>query len=344
MPEEPTNLDSVDETNEEAGTSDHDSAAGGPHRDQRHAWRPLVHPYLLKVASKISDQGRKDQSISFPIGRFDILATPLDQDLAILAAEGHLPDQSHRLLVSDALGLEILLGVAHRKYEKSGDAPHAPTGAAVEKGLNLAYRLSHTMTVEMHQLTESGLTDAANEVQDSRRRLTLIIDEVEQAFKGPKTEAKGEPDQERFVYQWDSSGSASKSVASPVEVSKKRPAPEPTPKANGLKGLALAVLVIIFGLILAQLWLNRPRELRDFSPEDFPGVPGIEQVINRSPVLVIVVSERQWTAADNFEKKEAIELVGTVINPAGYRRAEFRSRSNPDLASWNGGTDIVIKE
>lgn len=344
MPEEPTNLDSADETEGATAAYDRDSAAEESHQDRKLSWRPLAHPYLVKLGTKVLDQGRTNQSITFPIGRFEILATPLDQDLALLAAKGQLPEQSHRLLVADALGLEILIAVAHRKFEKSGDPSHGATGNAVEKGLNLAYRLSHTMTLELHQLTEKGLETEANEVEDSRRRLTSLINDVEQAFKDPKTEEEDKPDQGQFVYQWDSSGSASETTRSPVEVSRKGPTPAPAPGRNGLKGLALAVLVIIFGLVLAQLWLNRPRELRDFSADDFPAVPGIEQVVNRSPVLVIVVSDRQWTAADRFEKKEAIESVVTLIEPAGYRRAEVRSKSNPDLASWNGGTDIVIND
>ncbi len=349
MPEEPTASNSTDETTDEACQSDlsaevEEPSQDAPSQDTVPPWRPLVRPYLLRLASKINDQGRREYSISFPIGRFNILASPLDQDLALIAAGGHSPDQSHRLLLLDAIGLEILIAVAHRKFEKSRDADSTEDWGPVEEGLNFGYRLSHAMTKEMRRMRDEGLTDATNEVQDARRRLTSFIDEVEQADRGGKTEPEDGPGQERFVYQWDSSGTASDTARRPVEVSRTRRSATPGPQGIWLRRLALTVLVVIFGLILTQLWLNRYRQLQDFSTEDFPGVPGIEQVINRSPVLLIIVSEEQWATKDRPEKEELIDSVRKIIEPAGYKRVEFRSTISPDLASWNSGDRIVISK
>lgn len=344
MPEEPTNRDSADEANGETPATDRSSTADDSHQDRKFTWRSHAHPYLVKFSSKLLDQGQSNQTISFPIGQFELAASPLDQDLALLAAKDELPDRSDRLLIADALGLEILIAVTHRKFEKSGEPPHGAAGTAVEKALNLGYRLSHAMALEMHQLREKGLEDEADEVEESRRRLTSLVDEAERAFKKPNNGDEAQPAQDRFVYQWDSSGSASDGANRPDEAPRTRPAPTPAAERNGRKAAALAVLVIIFGLILGRLWVNRQRELRDFSPENFSDVPGIEQVVNRSPVLVIIVSDRPWTAADRLEKKEAIESVAAIIKPAGYRRAEIRSRSNPDLASWDARGDITINE
>ena len=349
MPEEPTASNSTDETTDEAYPSDgsdktEEPSQGAPSRSTVPTWRPLVRPYLLRLASKISDQGRKDYSISFPIGRFNILASPLDQDLALIAAEGHSPDQPHRLFLLDAMGLEILIAVAFRKFEKSRETGDTEDWGPVEEGLNFGYRLSHAITIEMRRMTDEGLTGAANELQDARRRLTSLIDEVEKTGGETKSEPKDSPGQECFVYHWDSSGSASDMARRPVEVSRNRPSSAQAQRGAGLKRLALTVLVVILGLILTQLWLNRERELQDFSSEDFPKVPGIEQVVNRSPVLLIIVSERQWNASDRYEKNEAIDSVRMIVEPAGYKRVEFRSRLSANLASWNGGKKVVIKK
>jgi len=348
MPDEPTKSDSTDGTTEEAGlpeqsTEVKEASKGRPSSKKVPTWRPLAHPYLLRLASKINAQGRKEHSISFPIGQLNILVSPLDQDLALMTAEGHNPESPHHLLLLDAVGLEILIAVAHRKFEKSRDTDTPEAWDPVEKGLNLGYRLSHAMTIEMREMSDEGLTDAANEVQDARRRLTSLIDEVEQTNRGRRAEPEEEPGQERFVYQWDSSGSTSDFDRGPVEVSRKRTSAAPGTNRTGLKRLALTALIIVFGLVLIQIWMNRPRQLQDFSTEDFPKVPGIEQVVNRSPVLLIIVSEEPWTASDRYEKNEAIDSVRKIVEPAGYKRVEFRSKISADLASWNGGTDIVIK-
>ncbi len=311
-------------------------AAGTP------PWRPLVHPYLLRLASKITKDGAKEQAISFPIGRSNILVSPLDQVLALRAAENLDPEHPHHLVLLDALGLEILLAVARRKTGKSEGSEKTEAKDRLEQGLDFSYRLSHTMTIEIHRLRDQGGMDAADEVHDARSRLTSLVAKIEHGVKNETAELEDTPEQGRFLYQWDSSGSASGSIRRPVDTSKTPTSSPPAGINKGRQHLVLAVLLLVFGAVAINLWLSRSRQLQDFSVEDFPKVPGIEQVINRSPVLLIVVSERQWTASDRYEKSEAIDSVRKIIEPAGYRRAEFRSRISGNLASWNGGSNIVI--
>lgn len=307
-------------------------------------WRPLVKPYLLRLASKITDEGPKEHSISFPIGRSNILVSPLDQVLALRAAEDLDPEQPHHLLLLDALGLEILLAVARRKAEKSEGSEKTAAGDRLEQGLDFSYRLSHAMTIELRTLRDQGGMDGADEIHDARRRLTSLIDEIEHVVKNETAELDDTPEQGRFLYQWDSSGSASGTTRHPVNTSKTPTSSPPAGTDKGRQHLVLAVLILVLGAVVTNLWLGRSRQLQDFSIEDFPKVPGIEQVVNRSPVLLIVVSERQWTASDRYEKSEAIDSVRKIIEPAGYTRVEFRSPVSGNLASWSGGNGIVIPE
>ena len=46
-----------------------------------------------------------------------------------------------------------------------------------------------------------------------------------------------------------------------------------------------------------------------------------------------IVSEEQWKGADRFDKEHAVASVRKKIEPAGYRRAEFRSTISSNLAS-----------
>ncbi|MCK5378347.1 MAG: hypothetical protein KAJ78_03040 [Acidobacteria bacterium] len=335
--------DATDETIGECLQPDQPGEVQGTSSDQPAPWRPLVYPYLLKLASKIKDKGRKEHSISFPIGRVDILISPLDQDLALSTSESCDPEEQHLLLIRDAIGMGILIVVAQRKYENPGGAEDPKNLDRVERGLNFGYRLSHAMTVEMRRLRNEDLMDAANEVQDSRRRLTLLINEAEEAVRSGKPERE-RPDQQRFVYQWDSSGAGSDTAHRPVTGPGGHTSTAPAPPRKGRKPLVLAVLIVVLGVVLAGLWQNRARQLPDFSTGDFPEVPGIEKVINRSPVILIIVSERQWAAADRFEKEQAVTSVRKVIEPAGYKQAEFRSANSPRLASWKGGNNIVIEK
>ena len=223
------------------------------------------------------------------------------------------------------------------------------TADRIEKGLDCGYRLSHMMTVEMRRLRNDGLVDAAAEVQDARRRLSSIINEAEKTIQKPVASPQPTQDSEsdeqapqRFVYQWDSSGSDSDSGRIPAQSSHVRRGTLPPKKNTGRQILILAVLMAVFGLVLTHLWLNRPRQLQDFSVEDFPGVPGIEQVINRSPVILIIVSGDQWLGTGRFNKERAVASVGKTVGPAGYKRAEFRSATSSSLAAWNGDGKIVI--
>ncbi|RLE25160.1 MAG: hypothetical protein DRJ61_03990 [Acidobacteria bacterium] len=318
------------------------SASPYPPAADTPTWRPLIKPYLLKLASKVTDQGPKEHSISFPIGDTSILVSPLDQALALRAAENLEPEKPHHLLLLDALGMEILIAVARRKAEKSEGSKKTAAEDRLEQGLDFGYRISHAMTIRIRKLRDEGEMDAADEVHDSWRRLTSLIDEVEHAVKSKAVELEETPEQDRFVYQWDSSGATSGATRHPVKTSK---TPTPSPPANSDKGrqhLVLAVLILVLGAVVTNLLLSRSHQLQDFSVEDFPKIPGIEQVINRSPVLLIVVSEREWIACDRYEKSEAIDSVRKIIEPAGYKRVEFRSRISGNLASWNGGSDIVI--
>ncbi len=318
------------------------SAKPGPPVTDTPPWRPLVQPYLLRLASKITDEGPKKHSISFPIGRTSILVSPLDQVLALRAAENLDPEEPHHLMLLDALGLEILIAVARRKAEQSEGSEKTGAEDRLGQGLDFAYRISHAMTIGMRKLSDEGGMDATNEVHDARCRLTSLIDDVEHAIKNDMAELEDTPEQERFVYQWDSSGTASGTTLPKVKASEKRTLSRPSSSGNGRQRLVLAVLILVFGAIAINLWLSRPRQLQDFSVEDFPKVPGIEQVINRSPVLLIVVTERQWAASDRYEKHEAVDSVRKIIEPAGYKRVEFRSQISGNLASWNGGSKIVI--
>jgi len=345
MPEEQTKSDVLGDTDGEAVQEDQPTEVKEPSSETPPKWRTLGHPYLLTLAIKITDQGPKKHAISIPVGRFSVLVSPLDQVLALQVAEGHDPEQPHHLLIRDAMGMRILIAVAQRKLEKPENADSPYFGARLEEGLGLAYRLAHTMTVEVRRLWDQESKEAADEIQGAKQHLIAAIEEIEKSRKidqDDSPEPEKNADDQRFLYQWDSSGTASGDSRRPVTTAKTRVVAPPKPKGTGRHRLIFAVLVIVLGVILGNLWMNRARQLPDFTTEDFPKVPGIEQVINRSPAIVIIVSERQWTAADRFEKEEAVASVIGTIKPAGYKSAQFRSRNNPSLAAWNGGDKITI--
>jgi len=337
-----TTNETLDETRGDSAHLDHHPEREEPSSDASPTWQPLARPYLLTLAEKIKDQGAKKHSISVPVGRFDILASPLEQILALQTAEGHNPENPSHLLIRDALGMRLLIAVIQRKLEKPENIDNPNIRARLDDGLGVAYRLAHTMTVDVRRMWDEGSKDAADEIQTSKQRLIAAIEEIEEISRESKPEPDKEIDDQRFVYQWDSSGSASGESRHPVTTAKTRVAAPQAPKGTGRHRLIFAVLVVVLGLVLGNLWLNRPRQLPDFSAEDFPKVPGIEQVINRSPVLLVIVSESTWNAADRFEKEEAVISVVDTIKPVGYKKAEFRSRATPSLAAWNGGDKITI--
>ncbi|RLE23992.1 MAG: hypothetical protein DRJ65_10725 [Acidobacteria bacterium] len=337
-----TTNESLDETGSESVQKDHQPEREEPSSDTPPPWRPLGHPYLLTLAAKVKGQGPKKHSISIPIGRFNILVSPMDQTLALQAAEGHASENPSHLMIRDAMGMRLMIAVAQRKLDKPENLNDPDIQARLEEGLGLAYRLAHTMTVEVHRLWDEGSKDAADEIQISKRHLIAAIEGIENSGQEDSPEPEKKTEDQRFLYQWDSSGSASGESRRPVTTAKTRVAVPQAPKGTGRHRLIFSVLMVVLGIILSNLWLNRTRQLPDFSTEDFPKVPGIEQVINRSPTILIIVSESQWSSTDRFEKEEAVTSVVDTIKPAGYKAAEFRSRATPSLAAWNGGNKITI--
>ncbi len=305
-------------------------------------WREAVAPYLLKLARRITEQGRRNHSISFPIGRCNILVSPREQDLVLDAATGSSSEEEHHRHSLDAIGLSILIAVAVRKFERSGEDRHRER---LECGVRWGFLLAHTMTVEMRTLRDAGMMEESGELQDARRLLTTVIEKAEtllESGRPPRPAGEGSAGDQRFVYDWDSLASSSPDHRS-VTTSRIRTIPTvEKPENIRRKKIILAVLAVIFGAILVNLWLNRERQLPGFDVEDFPEVPGIEQVINRSPVLLIVVSDARWTAADRWEREQAMTSIVEKIRPVGYRRAEIRSKISPLLASWNGGRDFTF--
>ncbi len=350
MSQEQTTNDVPSESESESLVVDPISGDGPSQSDPAPPWRDFVKPYLLNLASKVSEQGPKRHSIPIRIGRFNILVSPLDQRLVLRFAEGYQPEHTHHALILDAMGMSLLIAVIQRKIEKPQNADNLDLQRRLEEGRQLAYRLGHTMTAETRRLRGEGLGEAAAEVRTAKNHLVAIIEEIENAgqYDRPepekKPEPKKEPDHQRFVYQWDSSGASSSTSGPPVTATHARATTKTTGKPTGRQRLILTVLAIVFAVILNNLWLHRSRQLRDFSVEDFPKVPGIEQVINRSPTLLIIVSQKQWAAADTFQKEEGVTTVVDTIRPAGYRFAQFRSQSDPDLASWNKNDDKIIIE
>lgn len=345
------NTDLANETNGNANPPDQSSEVGGESSEQP-PWQLLVEPYITTLAAKILEQHPQGHSISIPIGRFDILVSPLDQNVALRTSRNQDLDCPHHQLIRDAIGMDILIAVAQRKYEKAKNAKQPGASDRIEKGLSLGYQLAHLMTVEMRQMRNDGQLDAASEVQDARRRLTSIINEAEETVDRPAPPPKINQDSEthdqepqRFVYQWESSSGADSGDNRPaVEVSKIRSVPISGSRGSKRQRLILGLLVLVFAAVLTNLWLNRAHQLQDFSIEDFPEVPGIEQVINRSPVILIVVSEEKWKQIDRYNKELAVTSVGKTVEPAGYKKAEFRSTLSVNLASWNGGNNIFVRD
>ena len=152
MPEEKTTSDTLEETDGESFQGGHPPEAAEPSPEAPPQWRTLGHPYLLTLATKIKDQGPKKHSISLPVGRFNILVSPLDQVLAVNLAEGHDPNNPHHLLIRDAMGMRLMIAVAQRKLEKPGNSDNPDIRTRLTEGLGLACRPTKRMTVEVRRL------------------------------------------------------------------------------------------------------------------------------------------------------------------------------------------------
>lgn len=305
------------------------------------AWRTEARLALRPVVAGVIEQGQQEHAVDVPVGRFDISVSPAEQSLILSLGEGVLPQKEHQRLQLDRLGIEARVASALDSEASPGQ------NEGLREFITFGYQLTRAMTVEIRRLREHGNDDEAAALMDGRTRLSSMLNEADKACPAPEKKAKPaeRPAQHRFVYEWDSSGKASTEPRRPAPSSapRSRPAPDPNRHA-GVKRLALVALVVVLAVVLGRLWVMRPRQLRDFSPEQFPTVPGIEQVINRSPDLIIVVRDAPWEAADLIDHKAAVDGVVTLIEPAGYRGLEIRSATDPLLASWYSGEGIVIDQ
>ena len=103
------------------------------------------------------------------------------------------------------------------------------------------------------------------------------------------------------------------------------------------------MLFAILAVILGYLWSHRARELNRFNVNDFKKVPGIVQVVNRAPGLIIVVDEPAWNRLNRDARETWARQVVDKAKDEGYRRVEFRGADSTGMALWTGGKKITIK-
>jgi hypothetical protein len=327
----------------EDGAAD-EVAPAEPGQQPGRPWGDGVQPYLRRLAERIRRQGPKDHSISLPIGDNRLLINPAEQRL--LADLGGDPASigARDLMLADSLGLQTKVYASVRKIAKDDEPRKGVYRTRLSVDRDSCYALSRQLTIEIRRLRESEAAGAADPLQESRNQLNKAIETAEDVIGTRTSElASRAPSDTQFTYDWQAIASTPGASAAP----RREPpaAAKPRDRKRELRlYVVLGVAVFVLFAILLNLWLNRPRQLQDFAAGDFPEVPGIQQVVNRSPNLIIVVDDAAWNTAPSFEKRKALEKVGVTIKSAGYKKAEVRSRTRAYLAVWDRSGRVRVGE
>ncbi len=319
-------------------------------RPYRAPWRKETLPYLKKLTERITNNGVKDHSISLLMGQYRVLLSPQEQQL-MFTFSGNIEEYgAQECMLIDSLGLQIRMIASLRRLEKDNDLAAERHKKRLTRDRDFAYLLSREMTVSMRQVRESGDREATEALQTSRTYLHKAIVDVENLIGTTLSDAPSSGKNKQFVYDWNAIASHPDDIPMPTD---------PTPpsidvKTGGQKSssmdhtmrirILLAASSLILLAVLLNLWNNRERQLLDFTVADFKEVPGIEQVVNRSPLLLIVVNESEWNRHNIYDKRKAVRAVGTIAKPAGYRKAEIRSTQTPYLAVWHRSGTIEISD
>lgn len=317
-------------------------------------WRKETHPYLMKLAARIEKRGVKNHSISLPIGVHRVLVSPKGQQLVLTCAADPDTVQDHESALVDSICLQVKMLAFLRTMSKDDELNAERHKRRLARERDLAYLVSRRITLLMRQLRDDGNVDEADILQESRHHLQQAIVTIENVLgtaiptASPSPKDNVSSSDSNFVYDWQeicNLPNPTPTDKTPAWLEVARTAAHSESKDRSVRNRIILVLVcIVLAGVLLNLWVNRQHQLPDFAIADFKEVPGIEQVVNRSPTLLIVVNEEEWDRQNVYEKRRAVKAAGTLAKSAGYHRAEFRSVKTPYLAVWHRSGEIEISK
>jgi len=302
-------------------------------------WSSEVQPYVAKLAAHLSERGASEHSVSVPLGTSRLLVTPLEQQLVlgkVSAASGN--DERRLSLVRDALGLRVKILADQRSLARAEPAQRTEALRRLERDIGMGYDLLRAMHSEMMALTDTSKLDDARQYQEFRTRLieTVRLAEGEVGRDSEVSEPAPSP-----VTSSRSTGTSTRPRPGPADDTAEPHGPRIGPRA---KQWLAAGLCAVLGVIVVALVMTRDRELEHFGVGDFASVDGVEQVINRPPDMLVVISEAAWRSMTTEDRRQAATRVGEVIGPAGYRRGILRTAQRPMLAEWRRHGGVTLYE
>jgi hypothetical protein len=212
--------------------------------------------------------------------------------------------------------------------------------------LKLGGRLAQRLTTEMHVLREHKRIGEANRLSDSRQRLDDVLRVAERGIREVFPD-QDDGEKSKYVYDWDSMVDPEEVKRRAKEALAKRKVEQKQEKTRSTRSkltlVTTAVVTLIVSITLSWYLTVRQVDLEAFSPEQFNDWYGVEQVVNRPPQILVVVSQERWDQLDYDGKKRALEEAVDLVSPVGYKLVEIRSFSEGRLAKWQDGEAEVLK-
>jgi hypothetical protein len=315
-----------------------------PDRDR--PWASEIEPFLKSLYEQLKDQQGSSQSASLIIGRESLKVRPQElRMLTKLATQDEEPVNLWDQLALDSVGFQMKVLVCLNGLIITRGDDDASLGQLIQD-LELGGRLARRLTTEMHVLRENKQIGEANRLSDSRMRLDEVLRVAEKGVREVSPE-QDDGEKNKFVYDWDSMVDPeevkrrAKEALAKRQVEQKKEKKRSTQSKVILAATAVAALVISVSLS----WFLTVREvvLEPFSPEQFNDWYGIEQVVNRPPQIMVIVTQERWDQLEYSRKKLALEEAVELVRPAGYKLVEIRSLAKGRLAKWQDGKVEVLE-
>jgi len=346
-------------------------------------WVEALRPFLTKFAAHLGERGVSEHTLNIPVGTTRMMVSPEEQKLVVGFAQGLEPADRRALLLLFGVGLQVRIVADLRKLARVEGEAHEAQVKVLAADAELGYELQHELVAEAQMLTSLGHPELARALSDSQRRLTDRVTTADKVSGGnpvlrsgpkPKVEEPHRPEVREppspKVEQSHSSEEGQlgrgpvydlEKMAAEAAAEKRQRAAQPAPPEKGKKGrgkpakrprdpktekyklVCLAALGVALAVVLAHFWMNRPRELEEYALTDFTSVPCIEQVVNRAPVFLVVVSDKEWDGLSTPQREQVVRKVADVVSTAGYKRVEVRSWTRPALGEWTRRRGVTLQ-
>ncbi len=308
-------------------------------------WAAGTEQLLERLRDEIREKGEPGQTFSLRFNREQLDVKAFEQRLLLADVEPGSSRPQADTLQLDSLACQMkLLSSVVELSQRQGDEIAQQAGA-LGISYDLACRLAQTLTTEMHVLRANGQIGEANRLSDSRGRLEEVLRVTDSAIRAvtPKEEEDGNG--KGLVYDWDKLVEPEEVKRKAIEAARSRQLKEKRARSHKeqskTKLAAVLMAVAVICIASSYYFTTRTIELEPFSTSDFSDWYGIEQVVNRPPLLIVIVDQSRWNQLDEGKKREAFDEVMDGAQLAGYNRVEIRSTSDPDLARWEKGEGVT---